>query len=177
MFFMWKYFYYLDRLFIKHNKQYGYPINKPWFLTISALLGFMIGSVFLFKPTEAEWFLNEGFRLWADFPSGWNWLMWGAILLFPVNAIATIFYSFSRFRRNAAIIYALITFILNVVFFLSTILSGGLIAAIIIIFTVLAALGSGAGQSGNKSSEPSGTITTINGQRMIKTDRGTWEHF
>lgn len=103
--------------------------------------------------------------------------MWNAMVLFPVNALVTIIYSFLRFHRNAAILYSLITFILNVVFFLSTVLSGGLIAALIIIVTILTAVGSDSSQSSGRSSEPGGSIMTINGQRMIKSDRGTYEHF
>ena len=150
------------------------------FIKYSVFAGIAAGSVQLFSSSEFNWYMQEGGQAWGSFPSFWNWIMWGSTLAGYIIAIIMIIKSFKRFNLKNAIIYSFITSIIIALYFYIGLISGGLVVILIVIYWVYKygnrSGGSGGSSSSSKTSS-SGTIKTVNGQRYIKTDRGTWDNF
>lgn len=181
LYYLWKNFFRIDNWFYKKSQITTRIKTKPRFISYSAILGMIVGSFYtLFAPTETEWFLYEGIHLWADYPTSIDWILWASIWLFAITIIAGIVSPFFRFRKIYRFIYAVINLVLMIVYFMAGVLSGGLVAILIILYLfVSGSSGSSSSNSGGSSgySEPSGTIKTVNGQRLIKTDSGRWDNF
>lgn len=151
LYFLWKYFYEIDLWFCRISKASVKPINQPWFITYSLILGFVIGSIQqFFAPTETAWFFSDGLLLWADFPSFWDWILWGDLILISMLVLAGIGQAFYRFPPLFGFLYSILTIILVVLYFTVGIVTGGL--ALVILLIKLFLSGSGGGEAAYDSS-------------------------
>jgi cation transport ATPase len=170
----WVKFKVLDNWFCRMDSSNTRRLRKPWFIKFAVIPGIVIGAMELISPKEYKWFRQEGFQIWGSYPSNWDWVMWAATVSVIFVAAGAVIQAFTRFRTKNAIFYALFSLVVIAVYFSVGMLVGALVA-------VLLFLGSGGGSSSSSgsapSSEPEGTIRVVNGQRVIKTNRGTWDNF
>ncbi len=160
---IWFFFPRFDRWMLRLDGKNESNAQLPWFIKYAALLGIVIGGIMLFKPAETEWFLNEGLRLWANYPTFWDWILWGLCLLFAVDLIAGIVTPFFRFSLVFAILYAIIALVLMSLYFLAGIASGGLIVIIAIIIFIISILGGGGKSYDVVDSSTGQKVGTISG--------------
>ena len=145
LYFLWKYFYKIDRYFCLKQWPVAPLLKNPWFITTSVILGFISGAMEQFiAPTETIWFYQEGIRLWADYPSFWDWVLWVDSLAFALVLIASVVHAFIRFKTKIAIIYSVISVLLVIVYFIIGAVTGGI--ALIIFLLYLFTQGSSGGE-------------------------------
>lgn len=172
----WIKFKVIDGWFCRMDSSNTRRLRKPWFIKFSMIPGIAIGAMELISPKEYKWFRQEGFQVWGSYPSNWDWVMWAAMVSVIFVAAGAVVQAFTRFRTRTAVFYALFSLAVIAIYFSVGMLVGALVA-------VLLFLGSGGGSSSSSSSgkappsDPEGTIKVVNGQRLIKTNRGTWDNF
>jgi hypothetical protein len=134
-YFLWRYFLKIDKWYCRLNPSSLKSLKRPWLITYPVLLGMIIGSLQNFiARTETDWFLNDGVRIWAKYPSYWDWIIWGLFMLFFINLLAAIIQPFFRFSTIKAIFYVLISLVLSTLSFLVGILSGGLAFVVLVLY-------------------------------------------
>ena len=170
----WIKFKVIDGWFCRMDSSNTRRLRKPWFIKFAVIPGIIIGAMELISPKEYKWFRQEGFQIWGSYPSNWDWVMWAATMSVILVALGAVIQAFRRFRPKVALFYSLFSLAVIAVYYSVGIIIGALVA-------VLLFLGSGGGSSSSSgsapSSEPDGTIRVVNGQRVIKTNRGTWDNF
>jgi len=171
----WVKFRVIDSWFCRMDSSNTRRLRKPWFIKFSVIPGIVIGAMELISPKEYKWFRQEGFQVWGSYPSNWDWIMWAAMVSVVFVAAGAVIQAFTRFRTRTAVFYALFSLAVIAIYFSVGMLVGALVA-------VLLFLGSGGGSSSSSSgkappSDPEGSIKVVNGQRLIKTNRGTWDNF
>lgn len=175
LYLLWKKYYMIDNWFCRKSSLQPKRPYKPWFITYSLVAGLVVGSVQLFSGAEYKWFMQEGLQLWGRYPNFWDWVMWAAAMSVIIIAVRAFIQAFSRFPFKLAVFNSLLSLIIIAVYFSVGVVVGAAVAVLLFLFA-----GGGSSTSGDKtgsSSEPSGSIKTVNGQRYIKTDSGRWDNF
>jgi hypothetical protein len=167
-YFLWKYFLRIDRWFCRRGRRPSKPLKSPWFITFSILPGLIIGAMQNFiSRTETNWFLNEGMRLWAHYPSFWDWILWGLFMFFFAVLLGGIGQSFFRFPPLKALIYALMTVVIGSLYFVFGIFTGGFAFIILVLYLYTKS------QAGGKSSSGDPPNTIYRDGRTYEREPGT----
>lgn len=177
LYLLWKKYYVIDNWFCKKSSRQPKRLSKPWFITYSLVAGVVIGSVQLFSGAEYKWFMQEGLQLWGRYPNFWDWVMWVAAMSVILIAIITVVQAFNRFPSKLALLNSLLSLIIIGVYFVVGVVVGAIVAVLIFFFAGGSGKSGDSGGTSTSSSEPSGSIKTVNGQRYIKTDSGRWDNF
>jgi len=157
LFFLWKYYYRIDNWCYKRSHAGKRTYARPRYIGYAAILGMVTGAFYqLISPTETEWFLFEGMRFWADYPSYIDWILWVVMWLSVLNLVVGIAEPFFRFKMVPAIIYSLLSLLLTGVYFFAGFISGGLMAVLVILYFFISGSGSGGGHSGQMAYNSSG---------------------
>ncbi len=172
--------FYIIFLYIKHYRRFdswfvrisgstSKPVKYPWFILVPLIFGFILGSVSLFSPKEAQWYFMDGWQFYGSYPNYWGWMMWSCtmasvLILFLSSAI-----SFFRFSILFAIIYTVIITLSSVIVFLFGAFTGGFAVIIFIAYLILEFGSTGRGSSNI------GDHARIDGILHKKTGPNTWE--
>lgn len=157
LFFLWKYFYKVDNWCYKRSYSGKRVKTKPRYIGYAAILGMVVGGFYqVFSPTETEWFLFEGMRFWADYPSYIDWILWVTIWLFAINLVVGVAAPFFRFKVKPAILYSSLNLVLMGLYFFAGFISGGIVVILVIIYLFFSSSGSGVGHSGEMAYNSSG---------------------
>jgi len=165
-----------DRWFCRKARSKANPLYSPWFLTYSLAMGLISGVIQFFSPQEYKWFWAEGFQIWGNYPSNWDYIMWGTVIITVIIGFLAFVQAFRRFSPKYAVLYTIISFILIGVYYYI----GYLTSALAILAFFLMAMGKGSSESSgtqNYSGDPSpvGAYKYIDGVRHIKNTGGSWD--
>jgi len=156
LFFFWKYFYLLDETLNRLRKRPGGAVMKRWPVTWSALTGLVIGITMIFDSKEADWFFSEGIRVFAFYPSFWNYLWWVVCLLFFFLLVAMVVESIRHFGWLYGIIRSLVLLVVMNLYVFTGLLTGWIVAILLGLFLIFKLLAMGRGGGGPQEIEYKG---------------------
>lgn len=165
----------IDIWFCHKSKKRANPLYSRWYIKYALVAGAIIGTVQLFAYNEYFWFMEDGFQIWGNYPSKWDWLIWACYVAFILITFLAILQSFKRFHFRLAISYAIYSFLIILTYFGTGIVLG---AVLFVLFILLSGGKKKGGSTGGYKGEPPGTIKNgAGGRRQIKLDDGSWGYF
>ena len=175
LFIIWRRFNRIDQWFCRKSKKAVRPQVRRWPIKYSLVAGILIGVVPLFNTKEYEWFMLDGFQIWGNYPSRWDWVMWTGFVGFFIIVIFTVLQSLKRFNISLAIKYAIFITFLNTIYFLVGILVGAFVAFFLFFGSGGKKRSGGSYNSGSSKPSDKGPKREKKIDHIIDDDGNRWE--